>query len=105
MDFSGRSSLRQARSSPAIGLRARMRRFYGKIDRIEDGSPSTMSPKDYPIIKALWRLVARIAVGVPLLRAPLADAAESDSLTIGVSTYPPTIKPLIGLTVANSYVL
>ncbi len=64
-----------------------------------------MSPKDYPIIKALWRLVAGIAVGVPLLGAPLADAAERDSLTIGVSTYPPTINPLIDLTVAKSYVL
>src|SRR5258708_24594655 len=103
MDFSGRSSLRQARSSPAIGLRARMRRFYGKIDRIEDGSPSTMSPKDYPIIKALWRLVAGIAVGVPLLGAPLADAAERDSPTIRVSTYPPTINPLIDPTVPKSY--
>ncbi|MBI3512749.1 MAG: peptide ABC transporter substrate-binding protein, partial [Proteobacteria bacterium] len=58
---------------------------------------------NYPIIKLLRPLVA--AFGALLLGASPGGAAERDTLTIGVSTYPPTINPLIDLTVAKSYVL
>src|SRR5579862_3943828 len=62
------------------------------------------------------KLGASIALGLGLaaLLNPLASvaggplasvAAERDTLTIGVSTYPPTLNPLIDATVAKSYVL
>ncbi len=57
---------------------------------------------DYRIIKSAgW-----LALGLAALAAvrPLA-AAEHDTLTIGVATYPPNLNPLLDATVAKSYVL
>jgi peptide/nickel transport system substrate-binding protein len=54
------------------------------------------------------KLGASIALGLGLAAPlnPLASVAgERDTLTIGVSTYPPTLNPLIDATVAKSYVL
>ena len=42
---------------------------------------------------------------IPLALARPAAAADHDTLTIGVSTYPPTLTPLIDPTAAKSYVL
>src|SRR5581483_4780710 len=49
-------------------------------------------------------IASALLVGAAAL-APLASAAERDQLTIGISTYPPTLNPLLDSTVANSYVI
>ena len=59
-----------------------------------------MPTMNYPIIKTAWVLaLAMLAVARPIV------AAERDTLTIGVSTYPPNLNPLLDATVAKSYVL
>ncbi len=55
----------------------------------------------YRIIKAF----GLFACGLSLLAAAPLAAAERDTLTIGVSTYPPNLNPLTDPTVAKSYVL
>jgi len=49
-------------------------------------------------------IASALLVGAAAL-APLASAAERDQLTIGISTYPPTLNPLLDSTVAKSYVI
>src|SRR5271154_4460581 len=52
--------------------------------------------------------LGRIALTAALLSAGAAPggvAAEHDTLTIGISTYPPTLNPLIDATLAKSFVL
>ncbi|MBV8168820.1 MAG: peptide ABC transporter substrate-binding protein, partial [Alphaproteobacteria bacterium] len=60
-----------------------------------------MFAMNYPI--KLARIVAVATLGASSLSVAL--AAERETLTIGISTYPPSIHPLIDLTVAKSYVL
>jgi peptide/nickel transport system substrate-binding protein len=53
-------------------------------------------------------LRAALALGLGLAAAlnPLAaQPAERDTLTIGIQTYPPSLNPMLDLTVAKSYVL
>jgi peptide/nickel transport system substrate-binding protein len=63
-----------------------------------------MPAMDYPITKVLRRFAAFVLTAMLASAAPAA-AAERDALTIGVSTYPPTLSPLLDPTVAKSYVL
>ena len=64
-----------------------------------------MPAMSYPIIKGGYAAAAIAGLLLAVAAPSPAEAAAHDTLTIGVSTYPPNLNPLIDATGAKSYVL